>query len=184
MKTYSKLTIEKYLNELAAKTPVPGGGSAAALLGAIGCALCEMVLNYSHGRKASRMLAAVKNNRIMFTGLIDKDARVYARLLASIKKYGRDNYKTQSAFKMAALTPLEICDRSYEAAAAISGLPSIANRNLMSDVGCAAAANKACFKAARLNVEINLKYINDKNFVNSKRKKLIWLSKRIRQWQR
>lgn len=171
---YAKLSIETYLNKLAGRTPAPGGGSAAALFGAIGCALLEMVVNYNvRNKRAIKNTAAIlKRYRKDFTRLMDEDAKVYNRLSLCYKQYGRDSYKTQQTLKRATLVPLKICSRSYEGMKLCKKLQKTTNKSLISDIGCAKAGFSAAFKSAKLNIGVNIKHVKDKKFINNIRKKI------------
>jgi len=182
MKKYSDLSIKTYLNKLASKSPVPGGGSTAALFGAMGCALAEMVLNYSDNKNTQTIKKAtpvLKSCRRHFIKLIDKDAAAYNKLSLYQKRYSKNSYRRQSALKNATLIPFKICNKSYEVMKICSRLLGVASKNLISDVGCATSAIMSAFKSAKYNVAINIRYVKDENFVNSIRKKTALLSRKI-----
>ncbi len=175
---YANLSIKTYLNKLAGKTPVPGGGSAAALFGAMGCALMEMVVNYTKNDSlVKRSGALLKKHRKRFLHLVDEDINAYSELSSLLKGRKKDSRALQKALKKAALVPLEVCQLSCESVKLCNKVLKKANRNLISDVACAISAFACAFASARLNVDINIKYIKDKKFVNSVRKK-------IKKWQK
>jgi len=176
---YINCTINEYLNKLAAKTPAPGGGSAAALFGAIACALLEMVLNYSDKNNKFIKKAAfiLRNNRKIFVKLVDKDAIAYSALLLSYKKYGRDSHQAQKALKEATLVPFKICKTSYESMKLCSALAGVVSERLSSDLDAAKAGLAAAFKAAKFNVFINIKNIADRKFVISIKKDIVSMEK-------
>lgn len=179
---YANLSIKTYLDKVAEKTPAPGGGSIAALFGASGCALMQMVLAYSKGKKSpviKRANAIFKDYRRYFTRLIDEDAAVYAQLSSCYKRSGRNSSKTQAKLKKAALIPFGLCNKSYEAMRICSKLLNELNKNLLCDVGCAAAGFICAFKSAKFNVDVNIKYIKDRRFSDSIRKNLGILGKKI-----
>ena len=166
---YTSLAIKTYLNKLAARTPAPGGGSAAALFGAIGCALLEKVVNYSTNKNnqlIKKSAALLKKRRRDFIRLVDEDAAVYNRLSVCYKRYGKNSAKTQAASKKATLVPLEVCKKSYEMTELCGKLQNAVNKNLISDVACAKTAFSSAFKSAKFNVDVNIKNIKDKKFVN------------------
>lgn len=169
---YANIPIQDYLDELAEKSPVPGGGSAAALFAAVGCALMEMALNYSDEK--NRFIEKAKNifqiSRINFTKLIGKDITAY-------KKYSLS--KTQNSLKESTLVPIEVCIRSYDMMNHCNELLKIVNKNLVSDVGCAVYGFTSAFKSAKFNVDINIKYIRDERFVDLTKEKITLLSKKI-----
>jgi len=171
---YVNLSIKNYLDKLAYKSPAPGGGSAAALFGAIGCALMEMVVNYNDKNKPliKKTVAILKKYRDDFLRLMDEDITAYDKLDLCYKRYGKDSYKTQVALKRATFVPLKICSKSYEMTRLCGKLQNAVNKNLISDVACAKTAFSSAFKSAKLNVDVNIKNIKDKKFVNLARKKL------------
>lgn len=177
---YANLSINTYLNKLASKSPVPGGGSAAALFGAIGCALIEMVIDYSVNKKRVKSkIAALKNYRTQFMKLIDEDAVAYNRLSLCYKQFDKNSSKTQAALKKATLVPFKTCNKSFETMKICSGLVGLINKNLISDIGCAASGLRCAFESAIFNININIKYIKDKKFVNSVRKRIAALNRKL-----
>lgn len=170
-------TIKKYLDDLASRTPVPGGGSASAFSGAMGCALLEMVVNYSDKNKQliRKSAAILKNYRKLFLRLLEEDIDAYKNLCAVRQKHsGRitNSHAIQKALEKATLVPLEICVSSREIMKLCKKLQEKVNKNLMSDMGCAKSALICAFNSAKFNVDINLKYVRNKKFVNFVRKKL------------
>ncbi|UCH11933.1 MAG: cyclodeaminase/cyclohydrolase family protein [Candidatus Omnitrophota bacterium] len=161
---YADLSVKTYLKRLASKSPVPGGGSTAALFGAIGCALLEMVVNYSDKRIIKKSAAILKNTRGYFLRLMDEDITAYDKFSLCYKRYGKDSYKTQVALKKATFVPLKICSKSYEMTRLCGKLQNAVNKNLISDVACAKTAFSSAFKSAKLNVDVNIKNIKDKKW--------------------
>jgi len=88
-------SIRLYADKLAAKTPTPGGGSTAALLGVLGCALLSMVANFTlagkgfngYKERSQKALKKSENIREKMTDLIDKDIAAYENLSRAFKKY-------------------------------------------------------------------------------------------------
>ena len=88
MQSYKKVSLNQYVNYLAAKRPVPGGGSAAALVASCGTALISMVANYALGRKQSKRIETQIKNTLRKTEkirkrliqLVDLDAKAYLNL--------------------------------------------------------------------------------------------------------
>jgi formiminotetrahydrofolate cyclodeaminase len=139
---------------------VPGGGSAAALAGAIGAALIEMAANYSRTdlRKETANIRKIKN---VLINLIDLDAMAY-------EKYSKR--KTEKNLKKAADVPLDICKNCIDVLKITRKLTKKFNKNLLPDVKSGKILLKAGFSAALSNVFVNLKNLSDKNFVSQKRK--------------
>ncbi len=167
---YSSNSIKNYLDDLAAKKPAPGGGSAAALTGALGAALLSMVCNYTIGKdKYKGVEAEIKNIlegseriRKRFLVLVDLDVEAYYKVSAS-RKAAEKIY--QKNLLGASGVPLEMCALAVKARGFCPVLASKANKYLISDVYVAEELLKSCFKSAQLNVKINLAFIKDENFV-------------------
>ena len=168
-----ELNLNEFTKELSSGAPVPGGGGASALMGAVAASLCSMVGNLTSGKKKyaeyqediERIIArAVELNEEMLA-LIEKDAEAFEPLAKaySIPKEepGRDEILEKALYE-AALAPLEIVKKSKEAAALISELTVKGSRLAISDVGVAASACAACAKGASMNVYINTKLMKDR----------------------
>jgi len=164
MKKYRDVNLEKYLNDLAARLPAPGGGSAAALSAALGAALISMVVNFTLGKpryaqyEKELMLILDKSERLRqeFLNLVDLDVVAYQ------SKNLRD----------ALDVPFMVCRLSFEAMKLLPGLIKKGNVNLISDVAVAAALLESAFASAYFNVEINLRFINDNKLSARIRKEL------------
>ena len=169
---YINCTIREYLDSLSARTPTPGGGSAAALFGATACALAEMVVNYSDNKNKTikKAKTALKRQRSLFMALVDEDTIAYKKLVRE---------KTQQAYKNASLVPLKVCSLSAHTAWLVENLASLVNERLLSDIDCAKAGFDAAFKSAKINVFINLKSIKDKKFVSVVKKEISDMEKKI-----
>ena len=159
---YIKESIESYLNDLAARKPAPGGGSAAALNAAIGAGLLSMVANYTDG--AEVVLKNTESARKRLQTLIDADIEAYNQLSKTIKEC-KDPAKLEAAYKEAANPPYEVCTISAECLKLCEELADRGNKNLITDVAIAAICLEGAFFAAKYNVYINLKYIKDMDFI-------------------
>lgn len=166
---YIKGSIEKYLNDLAAKKPVPGGGSAAALNAAIGAGLMSMVSGYTKG--AEDILKAAQSARKKFQRMVDADIRAYGKLSKIIGSC-KDAKKLEACYKESAKPPYEVCVMSAECLKLCAKLADISNKNLITDVAIAAICLEGAFFAAKYNVYINLKYIKDLDFIGGMHKVL------------
>jgi len=168
-----ELDLNKFTNELSSGAPVPGGGGASALMGALSASLCSMVGNLTSGKKKyaeyqqdiERIIGrAVQLNEDMLT-LIEKDAEAFEPLAKAYsiprEEPGRDEILEKALYE-AALAPLEIVKKSREVSALISELVIKGSRLAVSDVGVAAAACAACAKGAAMNVYINTKLMKDR----------------------
>ena len=160
MLTYRTHTLKKYLDELASRSAVPGGGSAAALAGALGAALVSMSARYSLGKGKPRAVEAkirkiiVENEKIRnrLLKLVELDAQAYLTLVNSRKKGSKAKEKAK---KKARETPLEICRLCCRATELLPFLTKEGNPHLLSDVKVAAELLLSGFNAALINVEIN-----------------------------
>ncbi|MBN1220851.1 MAG: cyclodeaminase/cyclohydrolase family protein [Anaerolineae bacterium] len=180
-------TLQPFLNELASGTPTPGGGSAAAAVGAMGAALVSMVCNLTIGRakyagvemQIKDILAQSQTLRAELTQLVDADAAAFNAVMAAFRlPKTTDQEKAarreaiQTATKKATLTPLA----TARACAQVIELGQLAaakgNPNAISDVGAGVVFAQAGLKAAALNVLINLPSIKDEGFVSTHRAEL------------
>lgn len=165
--------IDKFLAELASSAPTPGGGGAAALCGALGIALGNMVGNLTLGKKKyadvqediAELNAKAEALRAGFVALVDADAEAFAPLSRaySIPKDdpARDEIMEPALLK-AAEAPLEIMRKCAEALELVSGYATKGSALAISDAGCAAALCGAAMEAAALNVKINTKSMKNR----------------------
>ncbi|HZD59298.1 MAG TPA: cyclodeaminase/cyclohydrolase family protein [Anaerolineae bacterium] len=173
-----------FLDALASKAPVPGGGGAGALGGAIGVALSNMVGNLTAGKKkyadvedeVEELLD--KGYKIMaeLEALVDKDAEFFEPLS---KAYGmpKDTPEQIKAkedalekySKEACSVPMEIMRKSYEGIKIHQRMGQIGSMLAISDVGCGAVLLKSALISGMLNVVINLNSIKDQEFVRANR---------------
>lgn len=180
-------TVEDFLARLASAAPTPGGGSAAALAGALGAALVSMVCNLTIGRSRyvdveedmEALLARSEEVRSRLTSLIDADARAFETVSQAIKM-PRDTDQDreartealQTALKSAAIVPLQIAGVCRDIMAFCRPLIEKGNPNVISDAGVAVLMAEAGLRSAALNVLINLKRIKDEDFVDEQRARL------------
>src|SRR3989338_6672573 len=160
MQKYKNHTLRKYLDCLAAHEPVPGGGSAAALAGALGAALISMVAFYSLKKNKPRRIEdriqkTLKDSekiRRRLLELVDLDAQAYLRVV----KTRRASPKIKKrAMKKAREVPMETCRLCYAAVQLTPFLVKEGNRHLVSDVQVAIELLAAAFNSAMVNVAIN-----------------------------
>ena len=170
--------IDKFLETLASSAPTPGGGGAAALCGALGIALGNMVGSLTLGKKKyaevqediAELNAKAEALRAGFVALVDADAEAFAPLSRaySIPKDdpARDEIMEPALLK-AAEAPLEIMRKCAEALDLISGYAAKGSALAISDAGCAAALCGAAMEAAALNVKINTKSMKNRAVADS-----------------
>ncbi len=182
---YLDRSIKKYLNDLANNKPAPGGGSASAVTAALGVSLLLMTANFTKGKKYEKVKSTIKKiikelseYKKTLELLTDKDVAVYKNLDSALKlpRAPKRSRLLEIALKNAAKVPLKICETSHLALKKAPLLLKKGNKNLLTDVECGTLFLKSAFAAAKINVDINLKYINDKKFVRHIRRNL-------NQWQ-
>ena len=179
---YENKSLNEYLTELASNKPVPGGGSAAALVGAIGIACLTKVVSFTIGKEKYKSVEKEMKDFLnkleilygSFMKLCSEDAKAYKKLSDAFKmpKGEERDKKVQETLKEAMDVPLEICKNAYESISLCPAVREKGNKNLTSDVDCAIRMLKCAYQSAVVNVEINLKDVKDKEFVNRTRKTL------------
>jgi formiminotetrahydrofolate cyclodeaminase len=190
-----KKTLNAFLEELASSSPAPGGGSVAALAGALGAALIAMVCNLTIGKKKyaavepemKKILAQAGQLQERLTTLIDTDTAAFNKV---IEAFGlpkeTDPQKAlraaaiREATKEATLVPLQVMKQCIDALALARHVAVAGNVNSISDAGVAALMLQAAAESAGLNVQINLNGLNDLEFVGWKSEELASLRKSCR----
>lgn len=155
---YYNKSLKKYLDDLAAKLPAPGGGSGAALVAGLGSALISMVINFTLGKPKyakykkdlTKWLSISERIRKRFLQLVDLDIVAFK---------SKDINKALNV-------PLEVTRLCLEAIRLCPPLVKKGNINLITDVAVAAIMLEAGFSSALFNVRINLKYLKDKRQIN------------------
>ena len=176
----ASLKIKDFLSDLASSSPAPGGGSVAALSGALGTALSSMVCNLTIGKEKYKdvqeeikdILYKSENLRKQLTILIDKDNEAFNDVIKAFKMPKETtkqkeirNKSIQDGFKIAAKVPLETAKTCEEILDLIRIIALKGNKNSITDVAVSALMTKAGVDSAILNVEINLGSIKDERFV-------------------
>jgi formiminotetrahydrofolate cyclodeaminase len=170
------LSARELIERLATSDPIPGGGSAAAIAGAMGAALVHMVVALTTGRPlavddeeelAELAVAAVAAQSDLLR-LAELDAAAYAAVVRArrlpreteLEKQSRE-VQVGAATREATLAPLETARRAADVFGLAERLAPIGNRNALSDVGVAALLAATAVRGAALNVRINLPYLPD-----------------------
>lgn len=172
-----KKVIGEWADELASKAPVPGGGGASALGGALGAALGQMVANLTVGKKRYAVVeeeiklncAKLQELQIQLLALADKDGEVFAPLAEA---YGLPaDTQEQKAEKerimeerlwAASLVPVEIMEKAMAVLDILEGLERKGSRMAVSDVGVGVQFARAALTGAVMNVYINTKSMKDR----------------------
>lgn len=185
VKKLKDMKISEFSDELSGDSPAPGGGSVAALSGAMAASLVSMVANLTHGKKGyeehyERMeKAALKAQAVKdkFIALIDRDTDAFNSLMAASKlprktdeqKKERDE-AIEQATQNAINIPLSVMDACSDMLDIMDETAQYGNKNSVSDAGVAALNTTACCEGAYMNVLINLPGVNDKKYAEKTRK--------------
>jgi formiminotetrahydrofolate cyclodeaminase len=182
--TYFEGKFKEYTDDLASNKPAPGGGSAAATVGAFGVGLLSMVANFTVGKKKHAdveeemqgVLAECEKYRAKLQELIDADVEAYSEVSKAYsmpretdEQKAEKTKAIQAALKVAMSAPLEVCKTLAEAVKLCEPLLERGNQNLASDVGVGAEFIASGFRSALMNVEINLAFLKDEELVNKTR---------------
>ena len=174
-------SIRGFLDELASSAPTPGGGSAAALVGAVGAALLAMVGNLTAGKKGyeavDRSMRDLVGESDRLRGelarLADEDVRVFGEVMAAYRMPRGDDAERaarrdaiQSALLDATEAPLELARVCAEVIDLAATAAEEGNSNVVSDAGVGVVAAHAALRAAALNVWINAGSIEDREFAD------------------
>ena len=165
----------EFASVLAAKESVPGGGGAAALVGALGVALCSMVGNFTTGKKTyaavendiQRMLKEATAVRLRLIDLVAEDAEAFYPLSKAYAIPRDDPMRAEvleEATKAACAAPLEMMRQVCRAIELLEEMGEKGSKMLISDVGCGAALCRAALEAASMNVFVNTKTLSDRAF--------------------
>lgn len=164
--------LEDWIDEVASGTPIPGGGSVAALSGALGAALIGMVCRGTIGKRKFKeqseelkgVLEEADRLRGDFLSLVKEDAQAFQGVLLAYKS-GEDE-KIENSLKKATLIPLEVVEKSVTGLRLAKVAAEKGNPNAITDVGCGVQQLKAAVQGGAYNVRVNLLSVKDKNFKN------------------
>lgn len=164
--TLANLQFTELTTRLASSSPVPGGGSAAALTGALGAGLVSMVGALTADERAAEIGAQGRELVTRLEDLAQADASAYDAVVRArrMPRQTDDERRARSAAVRAAMVgaasaPLEIAEAALEALALSEQMAPIGNPNAASDIGVAALLAAAAVRGALLNVRINLPYL-------------------------
>ena len=185
------MTIQEFLDVLSSKEPVPGGGGASALAGALGNALGQMVANLTIGKKKyalvedeiKELAERMKGIQGQFSALADQDAKVFAPLAKCYSlPSGTEEEKAYKAEVMearlldASLVPMEIMEKAWEMLEIMDILADKGSRMAVSDVGVGVQFIRTALLGAVMNVYINTKSMKNRGKaeeMNEKAERLI-----------
>jgi len=168
--------VSNFLDELASNSPTPGGGSVAALTGALGASLISMVGNLTVGKKKyedveediKKIISSSEKLRYELSQLIEEDVKVFNNFMATYKmpKETEDEKKVraekmQESLIKAARVPLKTAYKCLDIMILSQESAEKGNINVISDAGVAVLMAEAALESAILNVKINLRMIRD-----------------------
>jgi glutamate formiminotransferase/formiminotetrahydrofolate cyclodeaminase len=176
--------VEPFVEQLAAPTATPGGGSAAAAAGAMAAGLAQMVAGMSRGKKAyvqhegqlSEAIAKLASLREELKAAIDRDAESYNSVMKAYKQAKESPEKSDglinTALKQATSVPLGVAEKVKRVAEITRSLGPITNPNMKSDLTTSLALARAAMEGALANVEINLESLKDEAFVGDVKRRV------------
>ncbi len=171
------IQIDEFIKDLSSKSPVPGGGGASALIGAIGVSLCSMVANLTSGKKKYEAYQKDLESIIVRTQsainklltLVQKDAEVFEPLSAAYgipKEQQNREEILENALIIACSVPLEILQEVENALDIIEQLSVKGAKLAISDVGVAASACRCAMESTIMNVYINTKLMKNREYAS------------------
>ena len=180
-------SIEEFLEGLASKSATPGGGSAAAIMGAMGAALVSMVCNLTLGKKnyesvteeMAALLPRLEDLRNRLIDMVAADVDAFDQVMAAYglpKETDTDKQSRSAAIQEALQNATRVPLQCAHACVEIIKLSLIAaekgNKNVISDAGVAVVAAHAALRSAALNVQVNIGTIKDEAFVTNAAREL------------
>jgi methenyltetrahydrofolate cyclohydrolase len=171
--------VETFLDELASGAPTPGGGSAAAIMGAMGAALVSMVCNVTLGRQGheaveSEMISVRDESerlRVRLTAMVAEDVAAFDGLMAAYRlpksseeDKSRRGAAIQVSLRAATETPLACARACAEVVALSKRIGEKGYAGVISDAGVGVLAANTALRSAALNVYINAPSLKDRDF--------------------
>ncbi|MGI9088499.1 MAG: glutamate formimidoyltransferase [Chthoniobacterales bacterium] len=175
-KSLVKMNLREFCNETLSDSPAPGGGSVAALMGALGVSLGGMVANLSAGKRGwDEKLGFFSDWAVQAQGLkdellflVDEDTAAFNKVMAafglpkeSAEEKAARTKAIQSANQYAAEIPLRVMETSTRSYKILGEMAEQGNPASISDVGVGLLATRACIEGAAMNVRINLAGLQD-----------------------
>jgi glutamate formiminotransferase/formiminotetrahydrofolate cyclodeaminase len=178
-KSLLKMNLREFCNETLSESPAPGGGSVAALMGALGASLGGMVANLSAGKRGwddqlqyfSNWAVKAQQLKDELLSLVDEDTAAFNKVMdafalpkGSTEEKVARSAAIEQATKYAAEIPLKVMETSSKSYEILSDMAEKGNPASISDVGVGALATRACIEGAAMNVRINLASLKDEKF--------------------
>jgi len=173
-KIYLNSSLKEFIKDTSSKTPVPGGGSVAALVGTLGASLLCMVANFTIGKRKYKdvekevkdILREVEDVKTELSKLVEEDIKDYLKF----SNRDRNNKSaSQEILKEITLTPLKTAKYSLKIIKLARRLLGKSNPHLNSDIGVGVLLAETALRSAAFNVNINLKSIKDEKFKKEKK---------------
>src|SRR5437016_9546174 len=173
------MNLREFCNETLSDSPAPGGGSVAALMGALGASLGGMVANLSAGKRGwddkleyfSGWAVKAQQLKDELLSLVDEDTAAFNKVMdaLALPKESAEEKATRAAAieqatKYAAEVPLKVMETASKSYELLAEMADKGNPASVSDVGVGALATRACIAGAALNVRINLASLKDEKF--------------------
>jgi glutamate formiminotransferase / formiminotetrahydrofolate cyclodeaminase len=186
-KSLVKMDLRQFCNETLSDSPAPGGGSVAALMGALGVSLGGMVANLSAGKRGwddklsyfSEWAVKAQQLKDELLFLVDEDTAAFNKVMAafglpkdSAEEKAARSAAIQSANQYAAEIPLRVMETAFKAYALLGEMAEKGNPASISDVGVGTLALHACIEGAAMNVRINLAGLKDEGLRSTLREKM------------
>ncbi|MFN3966435.1 MAG: cyclodeaminase/cyclohydrolase family protein [Endomicrobiia bacterium] len=195
MINYLQNSIKEYLDDLSSNKPAPGGGSASALVGCLGISCLLMVANFTinkHGyekyqNEIKEIIKKLKKIKRDLAELVNKDVIAYEKVANAYKlpkntetEIRKRKKEIQIALINALRVPKEIILKCLSAMPVANRLSKIGNKNLITDVGCGLNFLQSCAESAKLNIDINLKFLKNKSLIKKTKKEIKAVLTRIK----
>ena len=186
-KSLVKMNLREFCNETLSDSPAPGGGSVAALMGALGASLGGMVANLSAGKRGwddkleyfSKWAVKAQQLKDELLALVDEDTAAFNKVMdafalpkQSAEEKAARAGAIESATKYAAEIPLKVMETAAKSYELLAEMAEKGNPNSISDVGVGICATRAGLDGAALNVRINLAALKDEKFKSDLQKKV------------
>src|SRR5436305_4454399 len=183
----AELKMREFCNETLSDSPAPGGGSVAALMGALGASLGGMVANLSAGKRGldvkieyfSELAVKAQQLKDELLSLVDEDTNAFNKVMDafglprdSAEEKAARAAAIEQATKHAAEVPLKVMETAAKSYELLSQMAGNGNPASISDVGVGTLATRACIEGAAMNVRINLGQLKDEKFKSARRQKV------------
>ncbi len=190
-RSLAKMNLREFCNETLSDSPAPGGGSVAALMGALGASLGGMVANLSAGKRGwddkleyfSNWAVTAQQLKDELLALVDEDTAAFNKVMDAFalpKESAEEKAARAAAIakatKYAAEVPLKVMETASKSYELLAEMAERGNPASVSDIGVGALATRACIEGAALNVKINLAQLKDEKFKTASWKRIEQIS--------